>query len=68
MSEEIRRDIELLGHQGRPIKCSADKYLEYRSALQDAASNWIDTGQHLRAQLALNEVRRLDNIFSKVEP
>lgn len=48
---------------GRLVECSPLEYPEVRIALQDQAGKWIDYGDHRRAQIALQEVRRLDTLF-----
>lgn len=50
---------------GKLVECTKDDYESFlRSVLQDKAGEWIDTNQVLRAQIALNEVKRLDKKFS----
>jgi hypothetical protein len=55
--------IEGLGYTGKPIECTSEEYhAGLRSQIQDAASNWIEHGQNVRAMMAMNEVRRLDDV------
>jgi hypothetical protein len=56
--------IEALGYQGTPIECSKEEYSVIRSELQRAAGQWIDQGQVVRAIIALDEVKRLDDLFT----
>jgi hypothetical protein len=49
-------------YHGRLVECTADEYPEIRRALQDQAGKQIDGGDHLRAQIALMEVQRLDTV------
>jgi hypothetical protein len=61
---ETNRAIEALGYKGTPITCTKEAYeTEVRTALQNQAAKWIDQGQAIRAQMALNEVKRLDAKF-----
>lgn len=54
--------IEALGYSGAPIDCSAEEYhAGLRSQIQSAAATWIDQAQNVRAMMALNEIKRLDN-------
>jgi hypothetical protein len=48
---------------GNLVSCTAEEYKEIRDALQDQAGRWIDAGDGLRAMIALEEVKRLDNEF-----
>lgn len=51
-------------YEGKLVECTKEEYeSEIRSTLQDCAGRWIDTGQNLRAIIALNEVKRLDEKF-----
>jgi hypothetical protein len=50
-------------YSGDLVKCSADEWPAVRRALQDAAGKMIDSGQGMRANLMLQEVRRLDGVF-----
>jgi hypothetical protein len=54
--------IEALGFDGKPIlDCTSEEWHGgLRDDLQKRAGEWIDQGQHLRAQIALSEVQRLD--------
>ena len=48
---------------GKLVECSKNEYPEIRTAIQNKAGEWIDTNQHVRAQIALQEVKRLDDLF-----
>ena len=51
-------------HQGMPVKCTKEEYeWEIRNALQDFAGKCIDYNDAVRAQIALQEVKRLDEKF-----
>lgn len=47
-------------HQGKLVECSATEYNSIRTAIQDQAGKWIEQGQDMRAMIALEEVKRLD--------
>lgn len=50
-------------HQARLVECTRVEYEgEIRRALQDAAARWIDQAQDPYAVIALQEVRRLDEV------
>lgn len=49
---------------GSLVECTKEEYPEIRTALQKYAGEKIDTGQDIYAQIALEEVRRLDGKFS----
>lgn len=51
----------------RMIRCTFKQYPEVRRILQDYASDMIDCGDGVRAQIALEEVKRLDAYFDKPE-
>ncbi len=58
----IREAIEAV-YRGCLVECtSADYHGRIRAVLQDQAGKWIDGGDHIRAQVALNEVKRLDEL------
>jgi hypothetical protein len=61
-AQEIELAVRKLGYQGEPITCSQEDYPLVRSELHKQAGKWIDTGQDIRAQLALSEVMRLDKL------
>jgi len=46
------------------VECTIEEYPEIRKALQEYAGTQIDNGQDIYAQIALSEVKRLDNQFS----
>lgn len=51
-------------YRGVLVQCTKEQYLGgVRNSLQTAAGNWVDGGDHIRAQIALEEVRRLDTKF-----
>ncbi len=51
-------------YQGSLVDCTRDEYhSEVRNAIQDQAGKWIDGGDGLRAMIALEEVKRLDNLY-----
>lgn len=61
-----KQDIEASVYVGDPIDCTADDYVHFvRGELQRVAGKFIDTGDGMRAQIALMEVRRLDRKFSE---
>lgn len=49
-------------HSGLPVQCTAAEYPEIRKALQEQAGKWIDHEDHVRAHIALSEVKRLDHV------
>lgn len=50
--------------QGKVVRCSQGEYkATIRHALQHYAGRMIDQGQDVYAQIALQEVRRLDSKF-----
>jgi len=52
--------------KGQLVKCSQIEYeSDVRAALQQFAGEMIDQGQDIYAQLALEEVRRLDREFGE---
>lgn len=52
-------------YQGSHISCTEAEYHEgVRGWLQEAAGEFIDGGDGVRAQIALMEVRRLDGEFA----
>lgn len=51
-------------YKGELVNCSRDSYPSIRTALQQQAGKWIDQGDHLRAQMALMEVQRLDEVHN----
>lgn len=54
-------------YQGKLVECSEEEYrLEVRNALQEYAGKCIDTGEGLRAMMALEEVKRLDRRYPSV--
>jgi hypothetical protein len=56
--------IESLGYSGVPIDCTAEEYhAGLRGQIQSAAATWIDQSQNVRAMMALNEVKRLDEAY-----
>lgn len=51
-------------YQAKLVDCTAEEYPEVRRVLQRKAGQWIDQGQGIRAQLALREVGRLDQLHN----
>lgn len=49
-------------YNGKPVSCTKEQYPEIRSSLQESAGRWIDAGQDIRAVIALEEVKRLDEL------
>jgi len=47
-------------HNGTPIKCSKKEYPKVRKILHEIASEYIEINDAIRAQIALEEIRRLD--------
>lgn len=54
-------------YEGHLVDCTYEEWPAVRSALQEAAGKWTDASQHLRASIALAEVRRLDAHFKLQE-
>ena len=55
--DEIKSQL----YQGNMIECTKDEYINgVRNAIQDFAGEMVDTGQDIRAIIALEEVKRLD--------
>jgi len=51
-------------YNGIPVSCTKEQYhTDVRSTLQEAAGRWIDAGQDARAIIALEEVKRLDELY-----
>jgi len=59
----IYQEVKGLILRGQVVQCSKENYREYRRALQEVAANMVDTNQDVYANIALNEVRRLDRKF-----
>ena len=58
---EARRLAISAVQSGRPVDCLAEHYRGHvRGALQEYAGQCVDGGDHARAVIALNEVKRLD--------
>lgn len=49
--------------QGKTISCAKGRWSEYRAALHKLAAWATDNKQGVYANIALNEVRRLDRVF-----
>lgn len=48
-------------YNGNPIECTKEEYEnEIRTALQEFAGKMMEQNQDIRAKIALEEVRRLD--------
>lgn len=53
-------------YRGALVECTESEYYNgIRTAIQDQAGRWIDIGDGLRAMIALQEVKRLDNKFDQ---
>lgn len=51
-------------YKGNIVTCTHDEYVGgLRTAIKDQAGKWIDGKDHLRAMVALEEVKRLDIFF-----
>lgn len=51
-------------YEGKSVSCTKEQYhSEIRLALHEAAGRWIDAGQDTRAVIALEEIKRLDELF-----
>lgn len=50
-------------YNGELVEIDAESWSEVRTALQRAAGRWIDGGDHVRAMIALNEVKRCDALW-----
>lgn len=50
-------------YSGNPVECIREDYPAIRAALQKFAGDSIDNNDHVRAVMALNEVKRLDSLF-----
>ncbi|MBU0977319.1 MAG: hypothetical protein KKD18_02805 [Nanoarchaeota archaeon] len=46
---------------GQLVDCTKEEYPEIRKAIQDYAGKQIDNGQDIYAQIALMEIKRLDD-------
>ena len=54
-------------YQGSLVQCTEQEYhSEIRTAIQDQAGKWIDGNDHLRAMIALQEVKRLDQKYPTI--
>lgn len=61
-----KEDIENTIYAGDTVDVSEEDYQKWaRSAIQDIAGKFIDTGEGLRGMIALQEVRRLDIKFGR---
>lgn len=52
--------IDMAIYKGDVVDLTLEEYRVARSYLQDRAGKYIDWGDHVRAKIALDEVRRLD--------
>lgn len=51
-------------YEGKQVRCTKKQYhTEVRLALHDAAGRWIDAAQDIRAIMALEEIKRLDELY-----
>jgi len=62
--DEVLQAINAV-HKGQVVRCSRENYDAVRLGLQEQAAKWIDYGDALRAMIALEEVKRLDNLFGE---
>lgn len=53
-------------YSGNLVDCKAGEWPQVRSALHAFASKCIDSGDGVRAGMALAEVKRLDSLFRAV--
>ncbi len=51
-------------YNGNLVECTKEEYPEIRTELQDKAGKMVDSGDGVRAMMMLEEVRRLDGLFS----
>jgi len=62
--EEVKQTI----YKGDLIDCTSEEYhLAIRRYLHECAAAFLDADDHVRAQIALSEVARLDRIFGILE-
>jgi len=54
-------------YNGKLVDCSKDDWPDVRSAISREAARMVDQGQHIRAQIMLEEIRRLDRKFAAIE-
>lgn len=53
-------------YNGKKVDCTIDEYyLSVRQAIITQAAKWIDAGNTAKAQIALDEVKRLDKIYTQ---
>ena len=52
--------------KGHLVKCTKEEYPEIRKALHEYSGKLIEGKQDIYAQIALSEVRRLDDFFDFV--
>lgn len=52
-------------YSGKLVDCSKEEYPNIRKSIQEQAGKWIDTGQDIRASIALHEIKRLDNLYKE---
>ena len=57
--QEVKEAI----HLGNTVKCNEGEYPSIRRILQELVSKYIDSWDIVRAQVALLEVKRLDQKF-----
>lgn len=63
IGDEIERRAVAAVECGELVTCSSERWPAVRRTLQDQAGKWIDTGQGIKAVIALREVERLDREF-----
>ena len=49
-------------YNGKPVSCTKEQYPEIRAVLHEYAGRWIDAGQDIRSVIALEEIKRLDEL------
>lgn len=59
---ELRKAVAAF-ETGQLVECSREDYQEVRALIQERAGQFIDQGDHVRAQIGLQEVQRLDQKF-----
>ena len=58
-----KQDVKYVMHCGKCIICTKEEYKNVRQWLHEISGEFIDSGDCFRAQIALNEVKRLDGVF-----
>lgn len=55
-------DVITALHQGQPVTCSKEEYPGVRNLLHNSAGRYIEANDAVRAQMCLEEIRRLDKV------